>query len=146
MIDRFLKTKEGQSSRSYKTKKEFLFKVPNLVDLKSILFTYVCCCLKKDLCCIKTKEYRTFMHQTKDIKGEIIQNLDLVKFIQRLRMHGVALKMIMDKDVKDVSGWFGYKRDIKYAGGKMAGINQENQEQYWDLTENISVKGKNLLE
>jgi hypothetical protein len=36
-------------------------------------------------------------------------------------MHGVALKMIMSKDVKDFSGWYGYKRDIKYAGGMMAG-------------------------
>jgi hypothetical protein len=61
-------------------------------------------------------------------------------------MHGVALKMIMSKDVKDVSGWFGYKRDIKYAGGKMAGEDAENQDQFWDATENISVKGKELLE
>lgn len=28
----------------------------------------------------------------------------------------------------------------------MAGTNAENQEQFWDVTENISVKGKNLLE
>jgi hypothetical protein len=57
------------------------------------------------------------MRKTKDVKGEIVRNMDIVKFVQRLRMHGVALKMIMSKDVQDVSGWFGYKRDIKYAGG-----------------------------
>jgi hypothetical protein len=66
------------------------------------------------------------MRKTKDVKGEIVKNMDIIKFVQRLRMHGVALKMIMSKDVKDVSGWFGYKRDIKYAGGVMAGESAEN--------------------
>jgi hypothetical protein len=61
-------------------------------------------------------------------------------------MHGVALKMLMNKDVMAVSGWFGYKRDLSYAGGAMAGTNAQNQEQYWDLTENISLKGKGILE
>ena len=50
-----------------------------------------------------------------------MNNLDLVKFMQRMRMHGVALRLLMSSDVERVSGWFGYKRDIKYAGGPMAG-------------------------
>jgi hypothetical protein len=61
-------------------------------------------------------------------------------------MHGVALKMIMSKDVKDFSGWYGYKRDIKYAGGMMAGEEAQNPEEFWDAIDNTSVKGKDLLE
>ena len=61
-------------------------------------------------------------------------------------MHGVALKMLMNKDVRAVSGWFGYKRDLSYAGGIMAGTDAKNQDEYWDATENISFKGKRILE
>ena len=43
-------------------------------------------------------------------------------------MHGVALKMLMTTDIMLVSGWFGYKRDITYAGGKMAGVDANDQE------------------
>jgi hypothetical protein len=112
--------------------------VPKLIDLKTVWFKFFCCC--------KTNEYKAFVQTTQHAKPEIIKNLDIVKFIQRLRMHGVALKMLMNKDVRSVSGWFGYKRDLSYAGGEMAGTNARNQEEYWDLTENISLKGKRILE
>jgi hypothetical protein len=41
-------------------------------------------------------------------------------------MHGVALKMLMNRDIMQVSGWFGYKRDLSYAGGEMAGSGAKN--------------------
>jgi hypothetical protein len=63
---------------------------------------------------------------TQHAKPEIIRNMDVVKFLQRLRMHGVALKMLMNRDIMQVSGWFGYKRDLSYAGGEMAGSGAKN--------------------
>ena len=93
--------------------------MPTCVDMKSIFFKYCCCC--------KTKEYTKFLEQTKYCKGEIVSNLDLVKSMQRMRMHGLALRLLMNHDVEKVSGWFGYKRDISYAGGEMAGDVDENK-------------------
>ena len=42
-------------------------------------------------------------------------------------MHGIALRLLMNQDMEKVSGWFGYKRDVSYAGGKMAGDVDENE-------------------
>ena len=112
---------QTQKTLSYKQKSEATFIVPTIIDLKNIWFRLFCCC--------KTKDYKHFMLKTQHTKPEIINNLDLVKFIQRLRMHGVALKMLMDKDVLQVSGWWGFKRDVRYAGGTMAGFDQTDQEE-----------------
>ena len=60
------------------------------------------------------------MSKIQNVKNELKGNLDIVKFIQAKRMHAVALKLIMNKDVKEVSSWFGYKRDIKYTQGEKA--------------------------
>jgi hypothetical protein len=94
-----------------------------LIDLKSAYYEFICCWLCK---CCKSKEYRNFVKTTQHAKPEIVKNLDLVKFIQRLRMHGVALKMLMNKDIMAVSGWFGYRRDLSYAGGDMAGTSAKD--------------------
>ena len=63
-------------------------------------------------------------------------------------MHAVALKLIMNKDVKEVSSWFGYKRDITYArsNGVTAKSITGNAEDFWDEAENLSVIGKETLD
>jgi hypothetical protein len=83
MIDILVTPRDGGSARDvdYTAKEEFAFVVPTLVDLKSILLRFCCCCLQKDFLNIKVKEYRTFMDKTKDVKGEIDKNLDIVKYV-----------------------------------------------------------------
>jgi hypothetical protein len=64
-----------------------------------------------------------------------------------MRMHGVALKMMMSKDVQKVSAEFGFKRHVKYAGAQRAGEMGEGEdwERRWDSIENLSSLGKKLL-
>ena len=51
----------------------------------------------------------------------------------------------MNEDVKDVSEWFGYKKDISHTGGKMASNKVDNEDKEWDEVENLSIEEKTLL-
>ena len=87
------------------------------------------------------------MSKTQNVKKELVNNMDIVKYIQSKRMHTVALKCIMNKDIKEVSSWFGYKRDIKYTMGDIAETPITGDvECFWDVAENLSVKGKEVLD
>jgi hypothetical protein len=52
-----------------------------------------------------------------------------------MRMHGLALRMLMTKEEKQVCGWLGYKRHVKYTKkGGQDKINTE-EENFFDLSE-----------
>jgi hypothetical protein len=51
----------------------------------------------------------------------------------------------MNEDVKDVSEWFGYKKDISHTGRKTAGDEVDNEDKEWDEVENLSLEEKTLL-
>jgi hypothetical protein len=51
-----------------------------------------------------------------------------------MRMHSLALQMMMSQDVKKTVGYFGFKRNIKYSGLKPQVSDEEldRQENYWN--------------
>ena len=95
-------------------------------------------------------ELTTWPHSRKNTQHtfpEIRYNLDIVRFIQRMRMHGVALRMMMNEDVMKVSGWFGYKRHIKYAQEQIGNEKEvEENEDFWDLAEEVGPKERKLYD
>jgi hypothetical protein len=52
---------------------------------------------------------------------------------------------MMTQDVKKVSAWFGYQRNIKYSMFERAKSFEELNEKRWDVSENVSQKGKDLM-
>jgi hypothetical protein len=55
-----------------------------------------------------------YAEKIKYVRPEIEKDLDLVRYIQRIRMHGLALRLLMNEDHKRISGWLGYRRDIEH--------------------------------
>jgi hypothetical protein len=49
-----------------------------------------------------------------------------------MRMNQVALKLIMSNDVKKVSSWFGYQKNIKYAIDERAGDSFGREEELYE--------------
>ena len=60
-----------------------------------------------------------------------------------MRMHGIALRMLMSNDVRQVCGWLGYKRGVQYA--RMRQEENSEEENYFDLGEQVGQEESELL-
>ena len=107
---------------------------------KSELVVPSCMNVRPFFCgCCPSKEYKKFRHQSANTKEEIIANLDVVKLIQRTRMHGIALRLLMTPDIATISSHLGFKRDIWYTE-KVTVETETQNEDTWDNVENINSK------
>jgi len=88
-------------------------KLPSFLSVR-ILFSWCCggCCCKRG--CRRMWLGGDFDLQTRGLKEEVDYSLDIARYIRRIRMHGLALMLLMDDEHTKVSGMLGEKRDVKF--------------------------------
>jgi hypothetical protein len=64
--------------------------IPKCLECHYFMNTFIICCRKR-------KWFVEYEKQINNAKFDINRNLDLVSFLKRLRMHGVALTILFDK-------------------------------------------------
>ena len=88
---------------------EYEIGIPPHYGCLMLLNEFICCCCK-------TKAYRDYKKMTEKVQNDLEKSLDLVTHIKRMRMHGIALGILMSKDLKRVSGLYGEKRNVHHMG------------------------------
>jgi len=62
--------------------------------------------------CCRTKFFRDWGKLTRGVRNSFQYDLDLVNYIRRFRMHGIALTYMMDEQDKVNTGELGYTRSV----------------------------------
>jgi len=70
--------------------------------------------------------------------------MDIVRYIRNMRMHGLALRLLMNNEQKTLSGWLGYQRDLTYVNDDFAEEVIKVQD-LWNQADNVSNREKILI-
>jgi hypothetical protein len=112
-------------SKNYKTKIEGhqIIPIPEYLELKFILFK---CCF-----CFRSAKFKHYM-ETMDEVGEDLQtHMDLITFMRRIRMHGFALTVMLNKTYRIFTASRSKRKALESITIK---TNNKNWNKYEDLS------------
>jgi hypothetical protein len=76
------------------------------LDLITILNHYTCAC------CCKSKWYKEYDSAISFVDEDMKRNMDLLNFLRRIRMHGLALTSLFEKPLREITAGRAEKKDL----------------------------------
>jgi hypothetical protein len=116
--------------------------IPECFDwhhLKTLL-TSCCCCSR----CVP-KSVREYERKIEGIDDDLDRSLDIISYVKKLRMHGLALSVLLSHTEREVSGFLCDKRDVKHLReertvDKRGAYKDHHNSRFWYSIEDVSQK------